>query len=340
MAGKWTKRVAKAGGYGAAVLVVLLAVGVTMTVGWRPVLGPRARAVTARRFEPTAARLERGRYLTEHVAACFACHSQYDLKSLPGSYPPAGMGGGDSMEGHGFRGIVAPNITPDAETGVGAWSDDELARAIREGVGRDGRALFPMMPYMSYRRLSDEDIASVVVYLRQLQPVRRHLPKSEIPFPVSRLINALPQPIAAPVAEPDRTSPVKYGEYLVTIGDCAGCHTPRDERGRPLAGLALGGGNVTPDGAVATANITPDATGIPYYDEALFLEVMRKGHVKARRLSPAMPWWLYRGMSDADLRAVFAYLQTVAPARHTVDNTEPPTPCKVCQRSHGGGERN
>lgn len=67
---------------------------------------------------------------------------------------------------------------------------------------------------------------------------------------------------------------------------------------------------------------------------------MRRGHVGARKLSPAMPWWVYRGMSDADLRAVFAYLRTVRPARHAVDNTEPPTPCKRCNRSHGGGERN
>jgi mono/diheme cytochrome c family protein len=340
MAGKWTRRVVKVVGYGAAVLVVVLALGVTMTVGWRPVLGPRARAVTARRFEPTPARLERGRYLTENVAGCFACHSDYDLKNPAASYPPARKGGGDSLEDHGVPGLVAPNITPDPETGVGAWTDDELARAIREGVGRDGRALFPMMPYRNYKQLSDEDLASVVVYLRQLEPVRNRLPKSNIPFPVSRLINALPEPLTAPVPEPDRADPVKYGEYLVAVADCAACHTTRDDRGRPLAGLTFGGGNLLSDGRIATANITPDATGIPYYDEALFLEVIRKGHVKARKLSTGMPWWVYRGMSDSDLKAVFAYLRTVRPARHTVDNTEPPTPCKVCNRSHGGGERN
>ena len=340
MAGKWTRRLVKAAGYGAGVLVVVLLVGVTMTVGWRPVLGPRARPVTARRFEPTPARIERGRYLTEHVAACFACHTQYDLKNPVASYQTARKGGGDSFAEHGFPGIVSPNITPDAETGVGAWTDDELARAIREGVGRDGRALFPVMPYRNYRRLSDEDLAAVVVYLRSLEPVRHALPKSEVPFPVSRLINALPEPLTAPVAEPDRANPVEYGGYLATVGDCAACHTPRDERGAPLPGLALGGGNLVAGTTVASANITPDATGIPYYDEALFLEVMRKGHVKARRLSPGMPWWIYRGMTDADLKSLFAYLRTVAPTRHTVDNTEPPTPCKLCKHSHGGGERN
>jgi mono/diheme cytochrome c family protein len=340
MAGKWTRRLAKAAGYGAGVLVLVLAVGVTLTVGWRPVIGPKARPLTARRFEPTPARLDRGRYLAENVMGCFGCHSKYDLANPAESYPAARKGGGDSLEAHGVPWLVAPNITPDRETGVGAWTDDELARAIREGVSRDGRALFPMMPYRNYQRLSDEDLASVVVYLRSVEPVRNRLPKSDIPFPLSRLINAAPKPLAAPVPEPDRSSPAKYGEYLVTVSDCAGCHTPRDGRGRPLAGLEFGGGSPVPGGQVATANITPDATGIPYYDEALFLEVIRRGHVRARKLSPAMPWWLYRGMRDEDLKAVFAYLRTLRPARHTVDNAEPPTHCKRCNMKHGGGDRN
>jgi mono/diheme cytochrome c family protein len=340
MAGKWARRLLKVGGYGAGVLVIVLAVGVTLTVGWRPVIGPRARAVTARRFEPTPARLERGRYLTESVLGCFGCHSKYDLAAAPDSYRAARKGAGDSMEAHGMGGVVAPNITPDRETGVGAWTDDELARAIREGVSRDGRALFPVMPYLSFKRLSDEDLAAVVVYLRTIEPVRNRLPKSEIPFPVSRLINAAPQPLTEPVPEPDRSSPAKYGEYLVTVSDCAGCHTPRDGRGQPIGGLEYGGGAPVLNGRAATANITPDATGIPYYDEALFLEAMRGGHVKARKLSPAMPWWFYRGMTDEDLKAMFAYLRTLRPVRHAVDNAEPPTYCRLCNTKHGGGDGN
>jgi predicted HAD superfamily phosphohydrolase len=91
---------------------------------------------------------------------------------------------------------------------------------------------------------------------------------------------------------------------------------------------------------VASLNITPDATGISYYDEALFIEMMRTGHVKARQLSPIMPWASYRNMNDEDLKAIFAYLRTLKAVRHRVDNTETPTECKLCRQRHGLGDSN
>ena len=106
------------------------------------------------------------------------------------------------------------NITSDPETGAGSWTDDQLARAIREGIGHDGRALFPMMPYESLRHMSDEDLASLVVYIRSLPPVRNPLPKTEIIFPVKYLIRNVPQPVTGPVSSPDRSDRVKWGEYL------------------------------------------------------------------------------------------------------------------------------
>ncbi|HEX8560403.1 MAG TPA: cytochrome c [Pyrinomonadaceae bacterium] len=343
MAGKWKRRLLKAAGYGAAVAAVVVGVGITATVGWRPFVGPRARPLAARAFEPTPARLERGRYLVESVSACFACHTTYDPKDPARSYAAADRGAGGSMAADGLPWLVAPNITPDRKTGAGAWTDDMLARAIREGIGHDGRALFPAMPYQSYRAYSDEDVASIVVYLRSIPAVRNELPKSEIPFPLSRLINAAPEPLDGPVAEPDLSTRVKRGGYVVRAADCAGCHTPRGDKGAPLPGMEYAGGNPFDDGrggAVTPSNLTPDATGIPYYDEALFAEAMRAGHVKARKLSPRMPWWVYRGMSDEDLRSVFAYLRTLRPVEHRVDNTERPTFCKLCKQRHGLGERN
>ena len=107
--------------------------------------------------------------------------------------------------------------------------------------------------------------------------------------------------------------------------------------------MEYGGGNVFDDGhghTVTTANITPDPTGISYYDESLFLEVMRTGHAKARKLNDAMPWWAFKNMTDEDLKAMFAYMRTLKPASHRVDNTESPTFCKVCKQKHGGGDRN
>jgi mono/diheme cytochrome c family protein len=344
MAGKWKRRLLKAGGYGLAALVALLAAGISATVGWRPLLGPKVRALTARRFEATPQRAARGKYLTENVMGCFACHSKLERDDPAGSYAALkSKGAGSTMEADGNPWLVAPNITPDGDTGIGGWTDDQIARAIREGVSRDGRALFPVMPYGGYRNLSDEDLASIIVHLRAVEPARNTLPQTEVPFPLSRLINNAPEPIEAAVPEPDRSSPTKYGEYLVKISDCAGCHTPRGGMGQPVEGLEYGGGNVFDDGkghSVATANLTPDPTGIPYYDEALFVEAMRTGHVKARKLSPAMPWWQFKGMTDEDLKAMFAYLRTLKPARHRVDNTESPTDCKVCKQKHGLGDRN
>lgn len=343
MAGKWKRRLLRFTGYGAGVLVLLLAVGITVTVGWRPFIGPKSRALTERRFEATPERLARGKYLAESVTGCMACHTKLDRKDLPGSYASAKKGGGASMDEGGDAWLVASNITPDVETGVGGWTDDQLARAIREGVSPEGRALFPAMPYGGYKNMSDEDLASVVAYLRTVEPVRNPLPKTKIPFPLSRLVNIAPEPLSAPVPEPDRSNPVKYGEYLIKVSDCAGCHTPRGGTGQMIEGLEYGGGNVFDDGkghTVATANITPDPTGISYYDEALFVETIRTGHVKARKLDDAMPWWAFRGMTDEDLKAMFAYLRTLKPASHRVDNTEPPTLCKVCKQKHGGGDRN
>jgi hypothetical protein len=95
-----------------------------------------------------------------------------------------------------------------------------------------------------------------------------------------------------------------------------------------------------PWGSAASANLTPDPSGIPYYDEALFLEVMRTGFVKARPLSPAMPTMVSKNMSDDDLKAIFAYLRTLKPVQHRVDNSEPPTYCKLCRQKHGAGDRN
>jgi predicted HAD superfamily phosphohydrolase len=95
-----------------------------------------------------------------------------------------------------------------------------------------------------------------------------------------------------------------------------------------------------PWGDVATANITPDASGIGYYDEALFLQAMRTGYVKARELKSIMPYEGYKNMTDDDLKAIYAYMRTLKPVKHRVDNSLPPTDCKLCRQKHGAGDQN
>lgn len=323
-------------------LVVILAIAITFTIGWRPFIGPRARPLSARQFERTPQRLERGSYLFNSSSGCAGCHSLHDWNTHGGPTLPGGEGVGQVMWFPNLPGkIVAPNITPDAETGAGTWTDDQLARAIREGIGHDGRALFPMMPYRNLRNLSDEDLASIVVYARSLAPVKNQLPKTEIIFPVKYLIRSVPQPITQPVSSPDRSDRLKWGKYLITIASCNECHTPQI-RGDKEPGLDYSGGFPLqgPWGAVASANITPDSTGIDYYDEALFLQVMHTGYVRARKLNSIMPFGEFRGLTDDDLKAMFAYLRTLPPVKHRVDNTLPPTYCKLCRLKHGAGDQN
>jgi len=332
----------KTAAYAVAGLIVVLAIIISLTIGWRPFIGPLARPLTYRAFESTPQRLARGQYLVENLG-CFDCHGEHDwtkhdaplIEGTRGAgyvdFPLAGLPGR----------VVPPNITPDPETGAGNWTDDMLARAIREGIGHDGRVLFPFMPYPDMAHMSDEDLASVIVYLRSIPPIRKALPKTEIIFPVRYLMRSVPQPITEPVPQPDVSTPMKRGEYLVTIAACTDCHTPQ-AKGQPIRGLEFAGGFILegPWGRVASANITPDPSGISYYDEALFLEVMRTGYVKARKINQIMAWWNFRNLTDEDLKAIFAYVRTLNPIKHRVDNTEPPTYCRLCGSGHGAGNQN
>jgi mono/diheme cytochrome c family protein len=324
-------------------LVALLGVGITMTIGWRPFIGPRVRPLTGRVFERTPQRWARGKYLAESVSGCMDCHSPHDWKQHDAPIPSGMEGSGEDMSKmKGLPGrVVAPNLTPDPETGSGGWSDDMIARAIREGIGHDGRTLFPMMPYTDFKQMPDEDLASIVVFLRSLPAVRHPLPTTEIIFPVKYLIRGVPEPITTPVAAPDISTPEKRGAFLVGIAACSECHTPMD-KGQPLPGMDFGGGHVFegPWGTATSANLTPDPSGIPYYDEALFVQTIRTGVVKARTLNQIMPWHAYRNMTDEDLKAIFAHLKTLKPVKHVVDNTEAPTFCEICRAKHGGGDKN
>lgn len=306
-------------------LIVIVALGITLTIGWRPILGARSRPLTDRHFEATPNRLARGEYLARGVLGCLDCHSERDWKTPGGTLVPGREGAGQIFPGEGFPGrIVATNLTPDPETGTGKWSDDQLARAIREGIGHDGRTLFPLMPYPNFRHLSDEDLASVIVYLRSLPAVKNPLPSTEIAFPVKYLIRGVPQPLTAPVPPPDLSTPELRGKYLVTLASCGDCHTPM-VNGQPEEDKAFAGGMEFkgPWGDVQSANITPDKTGISYYDENRFIEALRTGSVMGRPLNPIMPWDSYRHMNDDDLKAIFAFLRTVKPVQNRVKRAAP-----------------
>ena len=311
-------------------------------VASRPDSGSKVRPLTDRKFERTPERVARGRYLVNGIGECFACHGPFDLNA-PG-WPPVrgkeGSGFDFSSWGTPFLGVVAPNLTPDRETGAGNWTDDMLARAIREGVAHDGHLLDPtIMPYEFYRSISDEDLASIVVYLRSIPPIRNALPP---PRTSENVVAPYAIPIYAPVSLPDVSTPVKRGEYLVQLGACQWCHTLRDEKRVSLPGLEFGGGDLitNPYSQASSANLTPDPSGISYYNEAQFLRTMHTGKIGARKISPNMPWWFFGQMNNDDLKAIFAYLRTLKPVHHRVDNTEPIAYCRICKRKHHGGALN
>jgi mono/diheme cytochrome c family protein len=324
-------------------LAAVVVIGLPLLVGVRPFIGPKARPLTDRRFEPTPARLERGKYLvTSGITPCLICHSPMDTSGGGLRVPPGKELTGRSWADEGVAFLTAKNLTSDPETGIGNLSDDQLARAIREGISHDGRTLFPIMPYANFSAMTDEDLASVIVYLRSVPPIRSTLAPTAIPFPLNRIMNGLPQPIDGPVTA-DRSTAEKRGAYVARMAVCADCHTPRDDRGNRPDGMDFSGGTALPfEGrkTIFSANITPGVNGIPYYTEDLFIEVMRTGKVKARALDPMMPTKYYANMTDADLEDLFAYLKSLAPVDHYIDNTLPPTACERCRLTHGGGDRN
>lgn len=283
----------------------------------------------------------------EGPAHCFGCHSEADVahgtdQPIPGRKGAGRVVDADLAKAIGIQPpyrIVCPNITPDNETGAGDWPDEAFVRALRQGIGHDGRTLFRMMPYRNFTGLSDEDLASVITYIRSIPAVHNPLPKTSLPHELLATLTTLPAPGSV---HPDLSSPEKRGEYLVRMGNCSACHTPVDEKMQPLPNMYLAGGRTfrTPWGVISSANITPDASGISYYTKKKFIEVIRTNHVGARKLNPLMPASYFRNMTDEDLGNIFAFLRSVPPVRHRVDNTESTAYCKVCRHRHGFGNKN
>jgi len=294
------------------------------------------RPLTNIKYERTDQRLKHGKYMVTSILQCLTCHSPRDWNA-PGAPPIAGKegSGGTTLQEDSITRIIAPNITSDKETGAGTWTDDMLARAIREGVGHDGRALNWQMPYWTFRNLSEEDLASVVVYLRTLPPVHHIVPPTKLSAEEKLGTEKSLSPLTEPVATRDLSDPIKRGSYLVKIGECVGCHTSHAEYNPGL----LGGRNeISRFGKTAfSANITADASGMAYGPEG-FIFVIRTG--KGGTLSPIMPWIAFKNMNDEDLKAIYAYLKTFPPSQHYVSSQPPFTHCAICGIKHGFGDKN
>jgi mono/diheme cytochrome c family protein len=285
------------------------------------------------KVEISPERIKRGEYLANHVAGCMDCHAVRDWSKFSGPPKPGTLGiGGDKFGREmGFPGdIYAKNITPAA---IGSWTDGELVRAITQGVNKDDKALFPLMPYLGFNHLTQEDLYAIVAYIRSLQPQENKIPDTELDFPLSLIVKTIPPGSYTPAAEPNRNDPAAYGKYLVTIADCAGCHTP-SVKGDPKPGMDYAGGEEFnfPQGVLRPANITPDKeTGIGKWTKDEFIarfkafdsDSARNMRVDPNGFNTIMPWTLFAGMTNDDLGAIYDYLQSVKPVHNSVIHFTP-----------------
>lgn len=269
--------------------------------------------------------IARGEYIFSVLADCDGCHSQHDTTKFGLPIIAATRGGGFTFPAElGLPGkVTAPNITPDVETGIGAWTNGEKLRAIREGVSRDGRALFPFMPYQSFAKMSDGDALALLAFLNSMPPVKNVAPRTELNFPVNLAIKFEPAPSRNVPEMADK------GEYLVTIADCKTCHSKLKD-GVPIAGMEFAGGEPFPmlGFKAVSANITPDNdTGIGKMSEAEFVERFHQYRKYAAEGPPpltaenftVMPWLGFSRMSEEELKLIYGYLRKVKPVHHAVE---------------------
>jgi mono/diheme cytochrome c family protein len=261
--------------------------------------------------------LERGAYLVEGIANCGNCHAP---KEASGGVPLTPLSGGPAVLSPVFT-AYPPNITPDRTSGIGAWTEDQLVTALREGRTPDGRMLRPPMPVPFYRGISDEDAHAIAAYVLSRPAVAGKTPPPlyKIPAPVSY------GPPIGGVEAPSRDDKVAYGAYLGSMGHCMLCHTPVGANGQRDYAHRLGAGGLVMDGDfghVVTANITPDqATGIGSWTDAEIAHALTTGErPDGRRLGPPMPVAYLARLTQDDVAALIAWLRSLPPMVNKVEH--------------------
>lgn len=293
------------------------------------------RPTTSEVVEPTPERVARGEYLVKTIAACGACHDGRQSGELTDPPDPAlALAGGNYLKDEGGIAVWIPNITGDKETGIGTWTDDEIIRAIRDGVRPDGSFLFPAMPYGAYQYMSDEDVRAIVAYLRSVPPVKLSRARGEnvVPFPIRMALGmgaAMHEPVTS-VAEPDRGDPVKYGEYLARVAHCTECHSMGKMGVRAQGDAWMAGGDMAMRepgvGSVWPPNLTPDEeTGLGRYSAEQIKMSLRSGmRLDGKPMAPPMSYLMpYLALAEEkDLDAIVAYLQSLPPVKKKVPARE------------------
>ena len=270
--------------------------------------------------------VEQGRYLAT-IANCVSCHTGED------GTPYAG--------GHAFHtdfGIIySTNITSDPEAGIGGWSFEQFYDAMRFGLRDDGAHLYPAFPYTAFTKLSDDDIASLFLFLREVAPSAAKAPENELAFPFNQRAlmkawNVLFLDTNRDMYAADSSSPVDRGRYVVdALGHCSACHTPRNLFGAERQDLALSGGAIIDEVMPgkyrrwSSVNLTPAKTGLGPWSKTDLMQYLKTGeNGKAIVHGPMNEVVMNstRFLSDRDLDAVASYLQSL-PARERRSGRRP-----------------
>ena len=304
-------------------MALALVVGGIATVaglaGWRSAIAPVARPALD---TYSAATIERGRLLAA-AGDCVVCHT------APGGQPNTGGRGMDTP----FGTVYTTNLTPDPATGIGAWSLAAFQRAMREGISRDGRHLYPAFPYTAFTKMTDEDLTALYAYLMAQPAIAHQPPATQLPFPfgLRPLLagwNALN--LEAGAWKPDPLQPPEWnrGAYLVNgVGHCGACHTPRDALGAERSGTAFLSGALI-DGWEAPALTGLSKAPVPWNTDS-FYAYLRHGHSRehgaaAGPMAPVVQE--LAALPDADIRAMALYLASfqlpATPARPVATRTD------------------
>lgn len=281
----------------------------------------------------TPEKVEKGKYLANHVMICMDCHSTRDWNYFAGPMKPdsLGMGGEIFDQTMGFPGSIhAANITP---SGIGDWTDGEVFRAVTTGVRKNGKPIFPVMPYHNYGKIDPEDIEAIIAYIRTLPPIEHKVTESSYDFPMSFIIHTIPKK-SEPTKRPPTSERIAYGKYLVRAASCGECHTPFDKGSFDTTKFLAGGRTFSlPSGDVTSANLTSDKeTGIGNLTKEDFMgkfTAYRDSAYAHRKIdfmkefATIMPWPVYSGMKDDDLSAIYDYLSTLKPIKHNIVKFKP-----------------
>jgi mono/diheme cytochrome c family protein len=252
--------------------------------------------------------IEKGRYLAT-VADCAACHTLPD-----GGKPYAG---GRPIETP-FGNIVSANITPDHETGIGTWSDQQFDDAVRRGIRPNGQRLYPAMPYPAYTKMSHDDVLAIRAYLQSVEPVRNIVNRNTLPFPLNIRTSMLGWDwmfFTPGELKPDPGKPPEWnrGRYLVEgLGHCTSCHTAKNVLGADKSSGYLRGNVI--QGWYAPDLTNDERTGLGRWSIDDVIAFLKTGHNRTSTATGPMAEEISHSSShwnDEDLKAAAVYLKSL-----------------------------